>query len=311
MRVVAALIADASGRVLLAQRPPGKAHAGEWEFPGGKVEDGEGAFAALRRELREELGIEVDAAARFMRVRRPRVGAEMVLEAWRVFEWRGEAQAHEHSAIAWRRADAIDDLPLCAADVPICRAAALPPQLAITPSFDPDDCAALLARVDAVLASGVRLLQWRASGLDRQRYLEIGRDLRSACRRHEARLICNAEPELARAIGADGFHLNGARLMASREPIDRAGAALVMASCHDAEELARAAERGVDAVLLSPVLATRSHPATAALGWDGFQRLLDASDLPAYALGGLRSGDEATARAHGALGIAGISAYFG
>lgn len=61
--VVAAALADAEGRVLLQQRLPGRQMAGLWEFPGGKVEEGERPEAALRRELAEELGIEVDAAA--------------------------------------------------------------------------------------------------------------------------------------------------------------------------------------------------------------------------------------------------------
>ena len=57
--VVAGALFDAQGRVLIAQRPPGKALAGRWEFPGGKLDDGEDAFAGLAREIREELGVAV------------------------------------------------------------------------------------------------------------------------------------------------------------------------------------------------------------------------------------------------------------
>ncbi|NBW90786.1 MAG: (deoxy)nucleoside triphosphate pyrophosphohydrolase, partial [Gammaproteobacteria bacterium] len=57
--VAAAALLDGGGRVLIAQRPAGKAHAGRWEFPGGKFEPGESATAALARELREEIGIDI------------------------------------------------------------------------------------------------------------------------------------------------------------------------------------------------------------------------------------------------------------
>ena len=63
VRVAAAVIVRANGQVLLAQRPPGKAYAGYWEFPGGKLEPGESAAAALARELHEELGITVERIA--------------------------------------------------------------------------------------------------------------------------------------------------------------------------------------------------------------------------------------------------------
>ena len=63
MPVVAVALTDRTGRVLVAQRPPGKEHAGLWEFPGGKVEPGESPEAALVRELREELGVTVDPSA--------------------------------------------------------------------------------------------------------------------------------------------------------------------------------------------------------------------------------------------------------
>ena len=123
MLVVAAILEDASGRVLLAQRPAGKQHAGLWEFPGGKIELGESGFDALRRELHEELGIDIVSASRFMCVRRQRSFGTLVLDAWRVSAWLGEAVANEHSALIWRHPQEASTLPLCEADVPICRAA--------------------------------------------------------------------------------------------------------------------------------------------------------------------------------------------
>ena len=309
MRVVAAVLEDAGGRVLLAQRPPGKQHAGQWEFPGGKIEPGESAIDALRRELCEELGIEVEAAARFMSVRRQRAFGELVLEAWRVFAWRGDPFAHEHSALAWRSPADASSLALCEADVPIARAAALPGCYAITPEpgADPDT---FLACIERGLQNGIRLLQWRAPSLDPFRYREIAVELLQLAHAHEARLLINADPFLALELGADGVHLNARRLQSTSALPQRSADFLVAASVHDAEELARAEQLGVDVVVISPVRPTASHPGRAAMGWPGFEVMRAQSDLPAYALGGLGAHDVDTARRRGALGVAGISAFW-
>lgn len=309
MRVVAAVLEDASGRVLLAQRPPGKQHAGQWEFPGGKIEPGESSFDALRRELREELGIEVESAARFMSVRRQRASGELVLEAWRVFAWQGDPSAHEHSALALSSPAEALSLALCEADVPISRAAALPGIYAITPEPGAD-VDAFLARIERGLQRGIRLVQWRAPCLDPTRYRELAVELLRLARAHHARLLLNADPSLALELGADGVHLNARRLQSTSVLPQRRADFLVVASVHDAKEMARAEHLGVDVVVISPVRPTASHPDRAAIGWPGFEALLALTGLPAYALGGLAGQDVDAARRSGALGVAGISAFW-
>jgi 8-oxo-dGTP diphosphatase len=309
MRVVAAVLQDAGGRVLLAQRPPGKQHAGQWEFPGGKVEPEETARAALSRELGEELGIEVESAAHFMSVRRLRGAGELVLEAWRVPNWSGKPVAHEHSALRWLEPEAALALPLCDADVPICRTAALPGCYAITPEPGPD-LDAFFARIVDGLSRGLRLLQWRAPHLPADRYRDIALKLRRLAHDHGAKLMLNADLEFALALGADGVHLNASRLRSLDRLPARPPGFLVAASVHDAEELSRAAAIEVDFAVISPVRPTRSHPGQGAIGWTGFEALRAKSGLPAYALGGLGPLDVEEARAHGALGVAGISAFW-
>ena len=309
MRVVAAVLDDAEGRVLLAQRPPGKQHAGLWEFPGGKIEPGESAFAALCRELQEELGIAVEVAAPFMSVRGARPFGELVLEAWRVSAWSGGPLAHEHSDLAWVRPEDVGTFALCEADIPIARAAALPACYAITPEPG-SDLNAFFARIASGLGRGLRLLQWRAPGLDAGAYREIAVELRRMTRAHGARLLLNADPELAVTLGADGVHLNTRRLMAASVPSPRSPGFLIAASVHDTTEFAHAARLGADFAVISPVRATRSHPDRLPIGWSGFAALRSQSDLPAYALGGLGPLDAVEARQHGALGVAGISAFW-
>jgi len=93
--VVAAVLTQPDGRVLLAQRPPGKVYAGYWEFPGGKVERGESLEAALTRELHEELGIVVTRAHRWITRVFTYPHATVRLNFFRVFGWLGEPHPHE------------------------------------------------------------------------------------------------------------------------------------------------------------------------------------------------------------------------
>lgn len=119
--VVAAALIDGDGRILLAQRPEGKALAGLWEFPGGKVSPGETPEAALVRELQEELGISVRpsclAPFAFASHTYPQFHLMMPLYLCRV--WEGEPHGKEGQALAWVRPQRLHDYPMPPADVPL------------------------------------------------------------------------------------------------------------------------------------------------------------------------------------------------
>ena len=99
--VVAAALFDRTGRVLIAQRPAGKALAGRWEFPGGKVAAGESERDALRRELREELGVEVIAARPFMRLTHAYEDRDVELSLWIVERFAGKPRSLDAQALKW------------------------------------------------------------------------------------------------------------------------------------------------------------------------------------------------------------------
>ena len=119
--VVAAALVDADGRVLMAQRPEGKALAGLWEFPGGKIEPGERPEETLIRELREELGITVKepclAPLTFASHAYPDFHLLMPLYICR--RWEGIPQSREAQALRWVRPGALRDLPMPPADLPL------------------------------------------------------------------------------------------------------------------------------------------------------------------------------------------------
>jgi 8-oxo-dGTP diphosphatase len=117
IEVVAAAIAHA-GRCLIAERGPTMTLAGKWEFPGGKVEPGESPEAALRREIREELGVDIDVAER-LGTGSARVGDKVIrLDVYAAFLRGGEPSLSEHSRIAWVSADELSSYDWAEADVP-------------------------------------------------------------------------------------------------------------------------------------------------------------------------------------------------
>lgn len=120
--VMAGLLLDESGRVLLAQRPAGKHLAGFWEFPGGKLEPGEAPLAALARELREELGIIVLHAEPLTCVPWCYDERELLLDAWCVERWDGAPQSLEGQALQWLMPARIEPALLTPADGPILQA---------------------------------------------------------------------------------------------------------------------------------------------------------------------------------------------
>jgi 8-oxo-dGTP diphosphatase len=116
--VVAAAIFDASGRLLIAERPTGKHMAGRWEFPGGKVAAGESESDALARELGEELGIECVAARPMMRLRHRYPDREVELSMWVVEHYRGEPRGLDGQRLKWVERERLAGEDILEADRP-------------------------------------------------------------------------------------------------------------------------------------------------------------------------------------------------
>lgn len=120
--VAAAALVDEDGRVLICQRPEGKALAGLWEFPGGKLEAGETPEVCLVRELEEELGIQVkvDCLAPFVFSSHGYEEFHLLMPVFLCRRWDGQPRAIEHARLAWVRPHALFDYPMPPADAPLC-----------------------------------------------------------------------------------------------------------------------------------------------------------------------------------------------
>jgi 8-oxo-dGTP diphosphatase len=119
IHVMAGALFDSSGRVLIAQRPPGKHMAGGWEFPGGKLTTGEAPFDGLRRELQEEIGILVIAATPIISYEHTYADRSVFLDLWWVSEFTGMPQSLEGQALQFAAIDDLERIGLLEADQPM------------------------------------------------------------------------------------------------------------------------------------------------------------------------------------------------
>jgi len=305
VHVLAGVVRSPHGRILVAQRRQGTHLAGLWEFPGGKLEPGEQRLDALVRELREEVGIVVQAAHPLISVPHRYPEKRIVLDVWEVTGYAGQPQACEGQSLAWIAPSALPELPMPEADRPVIAALRLPERYLITPPLAMDQGDAVLAGIRNALESGIRLVQLRLPAWTRDRLASIARTARDYCRAAGARLLLHADWQLATVLGLDGVHLP-ARVAATLERRPMPAGKWVAVSCHRADELAHAERIGADFATLSPVRETTSHPAAAVLGWQRFSALASEFALPIYALGGLDAGDIEAARAAGGQGVAAI-----
>jgi 8-oxo-dGTP diphosphatase len=301
---VAAAVIERPGEFLLAQRPAGKPYSGFWEFPGGKIEPGEDPRAALVRELREELGIEVREATPWITRVYAYTHATVRLHFFRVSAWDGAPQPLEDQAIAWQRVGAPDVSPMLPANAPVLAALALPPVMVISDAarMGIDEWLAALAE----RAAGERLLvQLREKGMPAQRVQNLLSRALARVGPFGGRVVVNSDCGIFPQ--ASGVHLTSRALM---DAAARPDGVVVGASCHDERELEHAHKLGLDYVVLGPVRETASHPGVRGIGWERFATLARDRSMPVYAIGGLARADLREARTHGAHGVALLSAAF-
>jgi len=300
VNVAAAVIEREDGSFLLAQRPRGKAYAGYWEFPGGKVEAGEPVAEALRRELHEELGIDLVLAYPWITRVFSYPHATVRLHFHRVLKWQGEPHPHEEQALAWQRCGALSVAPMLPANAPVLKALSLPIVYAITHAWE-TGVGPALAQLDDALAKGLRLVQIREGKLERTAREAFAAQVTRRVHAAGGIVLVNGDEQMAGRIGADGVHLPAQALMAARQ---RPQFEWCGASCHDAAELARATELGVDFAVLGPILEKPGQMDVPGLGLQRFSDLAAGRPLPVFALGGMRLSDLDSARARGAHGVA-------
>lgn len=306
------VIQHENGLVLLGERPVGKAWAGYWEFPGGKIEPDETAEQALKRELHEELGITVttlypwltrtfDYEAKYDANGKLESPAKTVkLHFYVVTEWQGEPFGMEKQTLSWQNLEKLSVGPMLPANAPIMAGLSLPPVYAITNLSELGeerffDC------LKAALQSGLMMILVREKELAAEELFSFAERVMEIAAPYEAKVFIHSDIHITQTLTAAGVHFSSTDLMALQAKPE---GMLCGASCHSEQELSRAAALALDYVLLSPVEKTLSHVDATPLGWEGFATLIADYPLPVYALGGMEIEMLAKARSYGAHGIA-------
>ncbi|MED5389074.1 MAG: Nudix family hydrolase [Pseudomonadota bacterium] len=302
--VVAAIIRGSDGRICLSKRPDHKHQGGHWEFPGGKVEPGEPLNDALARELDEELGMAGAVSSPFMTIAHQYDDLHVTLHFRDVTEWQGEPAGREGQEVAWFEVARLPTLSFPAANRPVVTAMTLPEYVVIAP--EELDMPALRAGIEALSGRGygLYLRQWS----DHPELAAILAHCRASGIKVWLRASSEALVATAEEAGVFGIHLPEPVLANATHKPSFSG--VISAACHSPEALEKAVALSLDMALVSPVHATESHPGREPLGWPLAGEWITGLPVACYALGGVSPAELAIAREHGAVGVAGIRAFW-
>ncbi len=299
--VVAAVLRDAHGRLLLAQRPEGKHLAGLWEFPGGKLEPDETPPQALKREIAEELGIEIHDAVPLLTLTHHYADRSVRLMLLEVEAWGGSPAGLEGQALRWVSLDQARELAMPSADRPIIKVMGLGGSLAVIPeptAFVSKDH--FLAALESALRAGATFLRIKMPFLLEDQASKLADQCADVIKDFKAKWILESSPDVAVSAGADGVVLS-AEAANSFESRPLADDLLVAVDCRTGDDLAAAGRLDADFVVLGPTDSDIAN--TTAPDWARWSALIADSPVPVFLAAGSMPVDLGQIRKLGAYGF--------
>lgn len=309
IHVAVGVVKNARHQVLLSRRRQKQHLAGCWEFPGGKVEMGESGYDALRREFKEEVNLEIQAAEKCIAIPFDYPEQQVLLDVYLITDYSGQAEGMEQQEIDWVDLKAIENRQLPAANKPILTALNLPNEAFITGEHQSQ--ARFFESLVSALETGIELVQIRSPLITEREYVSLCEKIVMDLMKPFpwVKFFANCSADIFPHTGFEYWHLSGENLrkMTLQKPAIQAK--YTSAAVHAYADLKRAEEADLDFVYLSSVNKTRSKPQAEPLGWQKFSDIVSRAKIPVYALGGMTPQDIRQAKRCGAQGVAGISAY--
>ena len=279
-------------QVLVGWREAKQHQGNKYEFPGGKVEQGELPVEACRREVIEEVGIDIEQWQAFDFISHE---YEDVIVNLHIFH--ASVQPEQLAGIKqqwrWYSRDELSELNFPKANQAMIQKLQWPRRIKISEDLSHlNNLETDQMLYWRVMASPEHISQLQQIPVDQLSRLIINQELWSQLNELQQQTIRT-------------LHLKQSQLMQLQKG-ELAGGYRYLAACHDLEALKHAENIGCEAALLSPVLATETHPDTAALGWEKFKQMAEQVQIPVFALGGIKAEDLDHAQNQHAYGIAGI-----
>lgn len=322
VRVAVGVILREDGAVLLSSRPVDKPWPHWWELAGGKIEPDETVISALKRELKEEIGITATAITPWVKYVHHYSVNIVELNFCKVTAWEGDPTPLENQNIAWHQPElpmALEIGPVLPATFPVLRWLQLADRYLLSSIGEgsQQNIAAWLKKLQNALENGVGLVQFRepawaknaTSETEQEEIFAALQQTVSLCDQYGAYCLLNSIHPTSWLPHTDGLHLrshDAARLAQQQQSAPITADQRLAVSTHNEQDLHYAAQLNSDFVVLGHVLPTASHPNEPALGWEKFAALAALAGRPVFALGGQSADSLHLAQQHGAHGIAGI-----
>ncbi|VAW46738.1 Thiamin-phosphate pyrophosphorylase [hydrothermal vent metagenome] len=296
------------GQVCLTLRQSHQSFAGAWEFPGGKIEASETTEQALKREFKEELGVDTFDWQPLITIPWQYDGFAVRLNVFCTETFQGEPKGCEGQTVRWISIQDLKTIAFPAANQGIVTALQLSDRYLITGDFKNNNEA--LVRLKRAFSDGISFAQLRAKKMDQARFLSLADQSISLAHQFGAKLLLNGSPDLLKKLPqADGIQLASNKIFDYQtRPI--AKNKWLGVSTHTPEEIQQALKIDADFILLSPVKKTNSHPDLQGIGWQTFAEMTENIPIPVFALGGMTLKDIGTAKQYGGQGIAAISEFW-
>jgi len=334
VQVVIAVIINKDKQVLISKRAEQVHQGGYWEFPGGKKSQGESDEQALKREILEELGAQVDSLNALIQFEYHYPDKHIFFSVYKVtivetrryklinvntigasYQSSLSEQGLEGQQVRWVPFEQLTQYSFPPANKAILNALFLPKSYLITPELSEkaiadNDWSEFQAQFTRSCKSQ-KLIQLRIKSLETSLLAELMTDLFALAGKNSIKLLLNSSMNITDEMiqHSAGLHLTSQHLFDElwinnfkKQFPDK----ILAASCHDVDDIQQANHFCLDFIVISAVKQTLSHPEQPALGWEKFKKLARYAQMPVYALGGMQLSDIQCAQLSGAHGIAAI-----